>query len=431
MLKGFRNILIKELKELIRDPKILIGIIIIPIIMFPVLGLVIGYAEQTAIEQAQKTSLLVLNNDGGNWSEPLTSYLQAAGAETTIVNNLTPQQLVSQGLLAKNNATQFVEIPQGFSENLTKHFAGDTKITAVVNVYGIFNIGGIFSNIGSSGITNLVYSFNRYVAPDVLQTTQSSIIKGEIQQNVDPATLSSLLISQSIILPITIMILLTYSMQIAATSVAMEKEEKTLETLLTVPVDRFSILMGKLSSSALVAGLGAITYLVGYSYLFGSITSGVSTTGASLDLAALGLAPTALGYILLGITLFVTLLAGLALAVIISAFAEDVRGATALVGYMYPLIFIPSFALIYVDINVLPLPIKAVLFAIPFSQPVIASKAVIAGDYLTTILGIIYVAAFTLVVMYIASRLFATEKILTAKLRFRRRGSKKTAEQQE
>jgi ABC-2 type transport system permease protein len=80
---------------------------------------------------------------------------------------------------------------------------------------------------------------------------------------------------------------------------------------------------------------------------------------------------------------------------------------------------------------VLPLPIKAVLFAIPFSQPVIASKAVIAGDYLTTILGIIYVTAFTLVVMYIASRLFATEKILTAKLRFGRRGSKKTAEQQE
>ena len=42
------------------------------------------------------------------------------------------------------------------------------------------------------------------------------------------------------------MIMLTYSMQIAATSVAMEKEEKTLETLLTVPVDRFAILMGKL-----------------------------------------------------------------------------------------------------------------------------------------------------------------------------------------
>jgi ABC-2 type transport system permease protein len=126
--------------------------------------------------------------------------------------------------------------------------------------------------------------------------------------------------------------------------------------------------------------------------------------------------------VLLGVTLFVTLLAGLALAVILSAFADDVRGATALVGYIYPLIFIPSFALIYVDVNLLPLPIQAVLFAIPFSQPVIASKAVIAGDYLTVALGIVYVTAFTLVVMYVASRLFATEKILTAKLRFRRRG---------
>jgi len=422
MLKGFRNIFVKELKELIRDPKILIGIIIIPIIMFPALGAVLGYAQQTAIEQAKETKLLILNNDGGNWSQFLIDYLKTAGAKPTIVNNLTPQQLVDQGLLAENNATQFIEIPQGFSENMTKHFNGDNSTTSTVNVYGEFTVGGIFSNIGAAGVTSLVYSFNRYVAPDVLLTTQSSIIKGVIQENVNPSVLSQLLLSQSIVLPITIMILLTYSMQIAATSVAMEKEEKTLETLLTMPVDRFSILMGKLSSSAIVAGAGALTYLIGYSYLFNSILSGVPSAGTSIDLAALGLAPSALGYVLLGITLFVTLLAGLALAVIMSAFSEDVRGATALVGYVYPLIFIPSLALIYIDFNILPLPLKALLFAVPFSQPVIASKAVIAGDYLTTVLGIVYVAAFTLVVMYIASRLFATEKILTAKLRFKRRG---------
>lgn len=41
------------------------------------------------------------------------------------------------------------------------------------------------------------------------------------------------------------------------------------------------------------------------------------------------------------------------------------------------------------------------------------------GDYWTAAFEIIYVAAFALVIMYVASRLFATEKILTAKLRFR------------
>jgi len=324
-----------------------------------------------------------------------------------------------------------VEIPPGFSQNMTQHVdGGDVTVTATVNVYGVFQGGGIFSNIGSSGFSVFVNGFNRAIAPDVVYTSQSTIIKGEIEQGVDPATLSGLLISQSLALPITVMIMLTYSMQIAATSVAMEKEEKTLETLLTVPVDRFSILMGKLSSTIIVAGVAAITVLFGYNYMLGSITLGIPTTG-SVDLVALGLVPSPLGYALLGISLFVTLLSALALAVIMSAFSEDVRGAQALVGYLYPLIFIPSLALIYLDVNTLPLALKAVLFAIPYSQPIIASKAVVLGDYTTVIFGIIYVAAFTVVIMYIASRLFATEKILTAKLKFRRRGSKKTAEQQE
>jgi hypothetical protein len=52
------------------------------------------------------------------------------------------------------------------------------------------------------------------------------------------------------------------------------------------------------------------------------------------------------------------------------------------------------------------------------------------NDYTTVIFGIIYVTAFTLVVMYVASRLFATEKILTAKLKFKRRGLGKTQTEQ-
>jgi ABC-2 type transport system permease protein len=145
----------------------------------------------------------------------------------------------------------------------------------------------------------------------------------------------------------------------------------------------------------------------------------------------LGLVPSAFGYLLLGISLFITLLSGLALAVIMSAFAEDVRGATALVGYIYPVIFIPAMALMYLDINSLPTVVKAIFYAIPYSHPIIASKAVVLGDYATVVFGIIYVAAFTIVIMYIASRLFATEKILTAKLRFKRRGAKNAPQEQE
>jgi ABC-2 type transport system permease protein len=215
-------------------------------------------------------------------------------------------------------------------------------------------------------------------------------------------------------------------MQIAATSVAMEKEEKTLETLLTLPMDRLAILMGKLSSSIIVAAVGALAYMIGYNYMLGSFTASIpADTG--LDLASLGLTPSVFGYLLLGISLFVALLSALALAVIISAFSEDVRGAQSLIGYIYPFIFIPALALMYLDINTLPFALRIVLFAIPYTHPIITSKSIVMGDYLTPILGIIYISAFTIIVLYAASRLFATEKILTAKLKFRGLGRRRKA----
>ncbi len=420
MLKGFTTILLKELKELMRDPKILIGMIVLPLVMFPILGLVLGYAVESAQSEAMKATLIVVNNDNGDWSNTFVSYLDNS-MKVTVINNTTPQSVVDQGLLKQYNSTTFVVIPAGFSENLTRHAAGDYNITGRVAVYGVFNAGGgVFSGMGGSSVGNLVEGFNRLIAPDLVTASRSSIIKGQIQEGVDSSVLGGLMMSQSIALPITIMIMLTYAMQIAATSVAMEKEEKTLETLLTTPVDRFAILMGKVSSTIIVAGVASITVLIGYNYMLGSMSMGImsSVGGAGLDLVALGLVPSFWGYALLGVSLFFTLLSALALAVVMSAFSENVRGAQALVGYIYPLIFLPAMALIYLDFNSLPLALQGIFYAIPYSHPIIASKAVVTGDYLPVIGGIIYVAIFTVVVMYVASRLFATEKILTAKLKF-------------
>jgi ABC-2 type transport system permease protein len=429
LLKGFITILLKELKELMRDPKILIGMIVLPLIMFPVLGLVMGFAVQSAQTEAQKATLLVVDNDNGNWSQVFVGYLNST-MNVNIINNTSPQNVIDHGLLKQYNSSTFVVIPAGFSDNITRHNAGEWNVTGVVNTYGLFNGGGcIFSGIGGTTVTAVVNGFNRAVAPDVVSVTESSVIKGTITNGVSVSFLSSLLLTQSIALPITIMVMLTYAMQIAATSVAMEKEEKTLETLLTTPVDRFAILMGKVSSTIIVAGVAAVTVLIGYNYMMGSLTVGIAgTSGGSVDLIALGLVPSVAGYSLLGVSLFFTLLSALALAVVMSAFSENVRGAQALVGYIYPLIFIPSMALIYLDLNSLPLAIKALFYAIPYSHPILASKAVVSGDYGTVVFGIVYVAIFTVVIMYIASRLFATEKILTAKLKFGKGKAKRPSE---
>jgi ABC-2 type transport system permease protein len=428
MLKGFTTILLKELKELIRDPKILVGMLIVPLIIFPVMGFVMGYAMDSVEGQAQKATVLVINNDNNEeWSQTFIDYLNTSMNVQTL-NGISAQQIIDRKLLAEYNSTQFIEIPAGFSRNMSRHVVnGEYGIRASVNIYGVFQGGGMFSDLGSSFLTAYVDAFNRAIAPDAVLATQTTIIKDQVQEGIDPATLSTLMMSQSLALPITVMIMITYSMQIAATSVAMEKEEKTLETLLTVPVDRFAILMGKVASTVIVSGIATVAVLVGYSFMVGSISMGIPGTG-NIDLVALGLVPSTFGYIMLGVSLFVTLLSALALAVVLSAFSENVRGAQALVGNIYPLIFIPSMALMYLDINSLPMAIKTVLYAIPYSHPIIASKAVIMGNYTTVIFGILYVSIFTVIIMYFASKLFSTEKILTAKLKLKRKSKKPPAD---
>ncbi|MEM2463450.1 MAG: ABC transporter permease [Candidatus Bathyarchaeia archaeon] len=432
MLKGFGTFLLKELKELMRDPKILLPMIVVPLVIFPIMGGVMGYAVQTAQEQAIKASLVIVNNDGGNWSDTFIAFLESlnvAGFNLKIYteNNIKP---LTSGkvleLLSKYNTTQILEIPEGFSQNVTIH-SSNPNVKASVRFYGVLRGVSVFEGVGSSIVDALINIFNRRYAPDVLYPEKATVIKGEVRYGVDPAQVSGLLTMQSIVLPVTVLILLSYAPQVAAASMAMEKEEKTLETLLTLPMDRLAILWGKLSSSIIVAAIGAVAYMAGYSYMFSSATS-IASASSSLDLAALGLVPSALGHLLLGLSLFVTLISALALSVILSSFAEDVRGAQALVGNIYPMVILPSIALMYLDINTLPFAFKLVLFAIPFSHPVIASKAIIMGDYWTTALGTIYVSAFTVIVTYAASKLFVTEKILTAKLKFKglraRRGRK-------
>jgi ABC-2 type transport system permease protein len=323
-------------------------------------------------------------------------------------------------------------IPEGFSNNIT------TGEKAALKVYSVFRTGGIGESLTLSTAQSLVELFGRKLInatvstafpdnPNVLSPlaiSQESIIKGK-PVDVNPSALYSFAQAQSFSLPIALFMLIILAMQLASTSVATEKEEKTLETLMSLPLNRFTLLIGKLAGSTLVAAIGAVATILGVIYYMGSFAFGTPTQ-ASIDLAAIGLAPSLLSYVILGVSVFVALLSALALAVVISVFADDVRGAQSLLGFVYMPLLIPMFALMFTDLNALPFGFQILLLALPFTHPMLAARATITGDLLLPVLGICYVAIFTLAILYIAARLFATEKILTARIRL---GRKKTKEE--
>jgi len=426
LFKGLFNIIVKEVKELVRDPKILLGMIIVPLIMFPLMGFAIQTSMETAEESMRSISIAVMDLDKGPVAENLTNFLIILNVTIVEVEDLNFTEAVKY--VQQSNLIGLVVIPSGFSNNITE------GLKAELDVYTVFRGGGIVESTSSSMISALLKTFEEGLVvqkvgekfPEVkpetvlnpIEMSEKSIIKGK-PVNVNPGVLFGLMMLQSTGMPVGIMMLLIFAMQLAATSVASEKEEKTLETLLTLPINRFTILAGKLTGSIVVAVIGAVAYIVGFNYYMGSFM-GMMPTEIGVDLATIGLAPTPISYLLLGVSLFVSLLSALALAISISIFAEDVRGAQALVGPLSMLLVFPMIIMMFTDVYALPFPLMIVLFAIPFTHPMLASKVAFTGDYLTAVIGIVYVSIFTIVVLYVAARLFGTEKILTAKLKFRR-----------
>jgi len=108
----------------------------------------------------------------------------------------------------------------------------------------------------------------------------------------------------------------------------LEKEGKTLETLLSMPVKRSHILAGKIFGVIVIALIATMAYFGGYMYYMNTILSEIPMQGFSFTVS-----PTGIG--LVGITLFLTLLSGLSLAMLLAVMCEDVRSAQSFMGVIY------------------------------------------------------------------------------------------------
>lgn len=430
MVSGFRNLIVKEIKEMIRDPKILLGMVLMPIIMFPVMGLAMSISQTAVEESLKEVSMALMDFDQGPMAENLILSFNALNV--TLIE--TEASTVDEALesLQGSNITTLLVIPLGFSQNLTLGLRGELKVYSVIKSISLSE--GAKATVANAPIgayeSLLVHHAVKQAIPDRSPETVLDpialhsfvIFKGRVVE-APLEVLSGLFMSQSFGFPMVIMLLLISAMQMAATSVAIEKEEKTLETLLTLPVGRLSILAGKLGGSVVVAAAGAIAALIGVNYYTSSIFRGVPIE--SLDLEALGFALSPTAYVLLGVTMFVTIISALALAICLSVFSENVRSAQSVVSFMIIPVIIPSLILMFADIEILPFAVQAIMYVLPYTHSIIASKAAFMGDYFIMLRSIAYICAFTIAILYIAAKIFTTEKIITARISFKKLRLKK------
>jgi len=420
-VRKFYILLKKEIRELLTLQ------IIAPLVLTAVLFIAIGGILGKEQKKAQAPQEVLLQNlDKGALSQTAANILDSANLKTeTIDPSVSLDNALNQA--REGNKIALLVIPADFENKL---LAPDQKSIEVYTIIRGFSItsGQKYNAVVSAvelmnrGISNILLAKNLpTVNPDLIKSpvrVNDFLVVGGKKANINPALVMGFVTQQTMFIPIILFFVIVFASQMIATAIATEKENKTLETLLTTPVDRRLIVISKMTAAGIVALLASLIYLYGFRSYMQGITGGQVISAVVEAIKALGLTFTPLGYVLLGISLFVGILAALSIALILGAFAEDIKSVAGLTAPLMVLVAIPYFLTLFLDVNSLSPILRYITYAIPFSHIFLAAPNIFLGNYLAVVWGILYQLVFFLVFAMLAAKIFSTDLIMTLKLNF-------------
>lgn len=414
----------KETKELINTQ--LIISLIFTFFLFYLMGtLVHGEMAKAAAPQ----EIAVWDLDSSDLSLGILKGLSSANFKIISLTARDRQEAIEKA--GASNVSLLLIIPNGFEKSVLE--LNSMSLDTFYFIRGF----SVSATSASGMVKSVIATVNDYVSnsyikekipgidPEELKNPVKNkdyvIVKDRIAEG-SPAEVSSFILSQSTFLPIILMLIIVYSSQMVISAVAMEKENKTLETLLTVPINRNYIVVAKMLSSGIVGLITAGIYMVGFRFYMGGFRGNVPTSG-QIDTVVqkLGLAFTPQGYLVLGVSLFLAILCGLAMAIILGVLAKDLKSAQ---GLLMPIVFltlIPYLISLFSDFNSLSLPVKILLWIIPFSHPFLAFQNILLGNYLPVFYGIIYMLVVFAIMVFLAARIFSSDRVLTMQLQLKRK----------
>ncbi len=438
----FINLLKKELSELIN--KQMIFSLIFTVAIFFIMGNVMESATSEIVEEAKSNKLSICNMDDSAVTEEMIESFKESGSKVDLVT--VEGDNYASAFKKQKKLKGFVVIPKGFGEAVEK---GEKP-----EVYSVSKVQGAaaFSNM-TSGPENTLSAVTLFVSQKLAD--QKGVSKEQLKTIEDPLTVTehtvvadksaqvsmgsivTKLMMQNMILPIIVVLLIMMTSQSLISSISNEKIDKTLETLLSTPVSRGSVITAKMLAAAIVALLNAGVMMAGFtSYtagMMGSMASDIATTipqdaaesakgalsgimSSGDALKQLGLQLGAADYLLIGIQLFVTIMICLALSIILGALVNDSKSAQTMLLPIVMMVMIPWMITMFTDVSSLPTAAKYVIYAIPFTHTFTAMPNLMFGNNTEFWLGLGYQIIVFAVVMFFALKLFKSDKILTISL---------------
>ncbi|MEM0443446.1 MAG: ABC transporter permease [Candidatus Caldarchaeum sp.] len=412
-------LLAKEVRELFNEKTILVGVVLMPLVVFPLLGTVFTLASETGDEPQARQTLLFIDMDGGRYAAVYQQALRTAGFNLLVVHG---SDVV--GLMKSHQARAAIVVGQGFTQSLIDGKRAVAELYVLITSASLSEVQRVSSI--ESQVSKAIEVVGETIAaesnvPVQLYKKPISLAGGLIYRDrlmtaQEVQTMFQQYLSTTLFVPIVLLIVVATSGTVAATSVGLEKEAKTLEMLLTLPISRMSILAAKLMGSILVALLGTVSMMAGLYFYFSRIALAPGN-GVGIQLSSLS-------FVFFGIVLFVAMTATLGIGILAGVLAGDVRGGQQLASLMQmPLILPPFLALILADISSIPQPFSTLLLLNPYTHIIIALQHVYQEAYASALVHVAAMAVFTLAVLMMAAVLFRGERLITMRITLGKRRS--------
>jgi sodium transport system permease protein len=394
---GLRNIGIvyrKELREALRDRRTLISTIVVPILLFPILTVGMGYAAVSLIGQASREPAKIMIV-GGEDSPAIVDGLKK-------VRNLVvlPEAANYVDLISNKKIRAAVEIPPGLQSA-----AGSQYPPVKIYIYS----GDLKSSFAANRIEKFFTDYRDNVARERLSADHLPVsllrpfdIK---QQNVVSDEKVAAETFGGIIPYLVIIMCLTGAMYPAMDLTAGEKERATMETILSSPISRTHLVLGKfllvLTASLVTAAL-SVTSMGVSSWLFQHFQDQSSESALHITIGIGGV----LSVFLLALPLAVLFSAAL---ITIALFAKSYKEAQSYISPLMVVVIVPAVAAMLPGAD-----LTTRMSLIPILNVSLLCKELISGTYHWNSIAIIFVSTcvYAVVAIFIAIKMFQRESVL-------------------
>jgi sodium transport system permease protein len=390
----------KELTEALRDRRTLISTIVVPLLLFPVMS--VGFASVAAMlvgkakEEAPKIMIL-----GGTDSPAVVADLK----KLEKIDIVPPAENWKDQVINKE-VRAVVDIPQGFEPDV----AQQKEETIKIYTYG----GELKSSIAADKIEKQLNEYRDTVVKDRLaaKNLPVAVLKpfDVKQQNVAPPEKVGAAAIGGLIGYMVILLCMTGAMYPAMDLTAGEKERGTMETILSSPISRTDLVLGKfslvLSASLATAALSVTSMAVSFWVAdhFHAFRVGDTSDANTLQLQIHWTA--ALSVFLMALPIAVLFSAVL---FTIALFAKTYKEAQSYLTPMTFLVIIPAVAAMLPGIDLTPK-----LAFVPILNVSLLCKELIASTYHWNYIVIIFVSTcvYAAAALFIAIKMFQRESVL-------------------